>query len=64
MCDMIRLDQKSLPVSGSMGLHMDRHYNSKYISLIKRGNNHSKKGRYFNVYYVTLYIPMGSTQIS
>ena len=57
-------DKKSLPVPGTIGLHMAQHSNPKYISLIKKENNHSKKGRYFDIDYVTLYTAMCCTQIN
>ena len=47
-------DKKSLPVTGSIGLHMARHANPKYISLIKKESNHNKKGRCFDIEYINL----------
>ena len=56
-------DQKS-HVSGAMGLLTARHSNPKYISTTMENIHSEKKGRYFDIHYVTLYIPMGSIQIS
>ena len=60
-------EQKSLPVPGSMGMYMSPHSNPKYISLIKNRKTKTitvKYGHCFDIDYVTVYIPMGSTLIS
>ena len=56
-------DQKFLPIPGSIGLHMARNSNPKYISLIK-GETIAVKRVIIDIDYVTLYIPMGSAQIN
>ena len=58
--------QKALPGPGSTSLHMARHSNPKYISLVKKIAIKSipKKMFFSDIDYATLYIPLGTTQIS